>query len=150
MPTWHTVSGSVAGLDGGAVPPPLLPVQQSLCIECLTQGEQHQGKASFLAPAPMAVVHRLPGPVAFRNIRPGSAGVELPKQAVQGSPLIHPGMTTCRPGCGQARLQPCDLLVSELVATDQQASFLPSDAVLQPPCHRYQVAGKSLMIMNNY
>ncbi len=53
---------STAGADGGAVNPPLLPIEGTALVKALTQGNQQTSEAPLLTPAAIAIVNRLQGP----------------------------------------------------------------------------------------
>lgn len=103
---------SAAGSDGSAINPPLVPVQLTLLVKGGTQGDQHGSEAPFLTPATIAVIDCAPGTIAFRNVAPLSAGVQLPKQAIENTPMFGPGMATLRPATRQIGFKQLKLLIS--------------------------------------
>src|SRR5947199_88132 len=71
---------------------PQVALDDASLIELPQQGVEDVGPGAVLAPAVEAVVDGLPGPVALRGVGPGSAGVQVPEDAVDEAAVVLPGM----------------------------------------------------------
>src|SRR5258707_4362567 len=110
--------GSPTGADDGAVDAPQVVVNQALVIQFVQEPGDDTDPRAVPAPAVEAVVNGFPRPIAIREVAPGSAGVQDPKNAVDDGAIVG-GRTTGLARVGPLRKQRLDsvpLLVREFVA----------------------------------
>ena len=117
---------SAAGTNGGAIKPPLFPIEQALGIECVAQDHQQAGETAFLGGATVAVIDGRPWPVPLGNIAPLRTSMEFPEQAVEYPAMLSSGMATFWPAFGQVRFEARKLFISQFVSAHQVASFQSS------------------------
>src|SRR5262245_1780575 len=110
--------GGSAGADDGGVDKPQLAVDEAFIVQPEQQSVENLGPGAVLAPAVEAVVDGLPGSVTLRGVRPGSAGVQVPENAVDKGAMILPGVAglAVMEAVGEERLDEPPLLISEVVA----------------------------------
>jgi hypothetical protein len=96
------------------------------------QSGDEVGPGPVLAPAIEAIVDGLPGPVAFRDIAPGGAGVQDPEDAIDEGVVIAPGMPAAAVmgGMGQEAFDPSPKTGIEFIAASHGR---PPFGTLPPP-----------------
>jgi hypothetical protein len=105
-------------LNDRAVHIELTPVDSALGVELALQMPHDRFKSSVFGPAPEPAVYRFPVAVPLRNIPPGSAGVQDPKDAVDDLAVIIV-QTTAAFDLWKKRFDTFVLLVSELIAASR-------------------------------
>jgi hypothetical protein len=80
------------GAVDGAIETPQIAVDEASLVELQQQSVQDLGPGAVLTPAVEAIVDGLPGAVTLRRVGPGSASMQVPKDAVNEGAMILPGM----------------------------------------------------------
>src|SRR5581483_11659886 len=84
--------GGRVGAADGAVEAPQVALKDAGLVELTQEGVVNLGPGAVLAPAVEAIVDGLPGAVALGGVGPGSAGVQVPEDAVDEAAVVLPGV----------------------------------------------------------
>src|SRR5262245_63039123 len=107
-----------AGADDGAVDAPQVVVELAGVVQFVQQRGDNADPGAVGAPAGEAIGGGLPGAVAFREVAPGSAGMQDPQDAVDDRAMVVERVSrlTVMGAVGQEGLDPSPLFVGKFVA----------------------------------
>jgi hypothetical protein len=111
-------SGRSRGTDDGRIDQPQVTVDQSRFVQAEQQDIEDGGPGAILTPEVEAVVNGLPGAIAFGQIAPGGAGMQMPENAVDHPAMVSPRVSgvVIVVGIGKERSNARPLRVGEFVA----------------------------------